>query len=241
MRFNPSWPGRHDGPRGDELDLLERELGDRLDAHATAELEADPAVLGRTRAELMARFVERRAAVVLPGRRRRLALSLIAATALAGASLAIATAASDPGEPFYGMRLAIERLGLPATASDRAVAQLDHLERRLVEAGEASRRGNGRGVVDAIAAYEAQLVEAVRPGFDPPGLGTALEHHRRLLETMVPELPPEAQDEVAEALAHLDGVVEATTRAPGAPVEPPVEPPASRDPGPPDQAPGGRP
>lgn len=236
MRIRLSWPGRHDGSHGGELELVERELGGRLDAHAAA-LEPDPDVLVRARAELLARFAEARSTAIPPSRRRRLALPLVAATVLAATSLATATAASDPGEPFYGLRLAIERLSLPATASDRAIAQLDHLERRLTEAREASRRGNGRGVADALAAYESQLVEAVRPGFGPPGLGIALERHRRLLETMVPGLPSDAQDEVTDALQRLEGVLETTTGTPGAPVDTP----APRDPGPPTEVPSGRP
>lgn len=233
MRSALRWPWGVRRPEEEPLEL-ESEIGGRLEAHVRDTAGPEPEMLTRVRAALVAQFAAAHASRRPTRRPRRLAFALGAAAALAAISIATAVATSGPGTPFYDLRLALERWSLPAEASERAVARLDHLERRLAEARAASDRGNGPGVAIALAAYESQLAEAVGPGFAPPGLAVALERHRRILETMAPALPPEAQDEAVQALEHLEGAL----AAPVGTTPPPTGVPPSRAPGPAEDSPG---
>lgn len=233
MRFLPPWrrTARWEG------EPLAPDLADGLDAFARAALRPDDRVLARTRSAVLARFVDARlgAAPARPLRRR---WTLAATGALAGLlAFSAAAAASGPGQPLYGLRLAVEELTLPAHVPDRAAAQLDHLERRLAEARDASDRGNERGVLEALVAYQGQLEAAVRPNGRAPGLEIALERHRTMLEALAPIAPAAARATLTEALDQLEGAIDAASQVPGLPAE--SGPPDS--PGPPDDVPGGRP
>ena len=220
-------------------DTLEADVAERLEAFAARALDPDEGVVRRHRGKLMDRFIADKVGA-RPARESRPWRLATGAAALALLAISIATTAavaSGPGQPLYGLRLAFEQLTLPAQVPERALAQLDHLEQRLAEARQASDRGNGRGVVEALAAYQSQLEAAIGTNGQAPGLDVALQRHRHLLESLAPLAPPAAQAKVIDALVHVQGAIDAATTAPGAPAEPR----ASESPGRPEDTPGGRP
>lgn len=225
-----AWPWSRPDPQAVDADLASR-----LQAFGAA-LDPETTMLDRRRAQLMAEFSG--ASRVSPIRSRRsvgrLAATLAAATALVAVSFSTVAASSDPGEPFYGLRLALEQLMLPAEASVRAVAQLDRLEERLSETREAVTRGDERGVVDALAAYNELLADTIAPGVGTraPELDVALGRHQLELEALGPTLPTEARAGFEQALVTVESARgERPARAPASP----------GGGGPPSQVPGARP
>jgi len=91
----------------------------------------------------------------------RLAAAVLAAAFIVAGSAAVASAASAPGRPLFGARLAVEQALLPSKpGSERIASQLAVLDRRLVEASEAD--GNPEAVGDATRAYRQTLSDLLR-------------------------------------------------------------------------------
>ena len=87
-------------------------------------------------------------------RRLRLAASLAVALLTVSATGVLAATESDPGEPFYRTRLAIEAVFLPGAGTpERLTADLDRAQARLNEALQASTTGNDNAEADALGAY----------------------------------------------------------------------------------------
>jgi hypothetical protein len=87
-------------------------------------------------------------------RRLRLAAALSVALLAVSATGVLAATESDPGEPFYRTRLAVEAFFLPAAGTpDRLTADLDRAQARLDEALTAWAAGNGNAEADALGAY----------------------------------------------------------------------------------------
>ena len=108
---------------------------------------------------------------------RRPALVLIAAGLLLAMSLGT-VAASVPGGPLYGVRVASEELFLPGTPGARTRAQVDRLDARIAEASSSSERGGAGPIVAALRAYAAIAAEAADGG--PVDSPTAAELAVRL-------------------------------------------------------------
>jgi hypothetical protein len=93
-------------------------------------------------------------------------LPAVAAAVLLIALTAGGIVASAPGLPLYGVRLATEELFLPAGGTERVMAQLDRLERRLDEAEAAAKAGDLGAAAAALAAYQ-RIAEQLQAGQRP--------------------------------------------------------------------------
>lgn len=101
----------------------------------------------------------RRASSPRHGRRRR-AAGVVLAAWLAATVVVGGVHAARPGGPMYQTRLWAETVGLPGDPSSRALAELDRLQERLREIGEASRSADSAGLVAALTAYATIVEEA---------------------------------------------------------------------------------
>ena len=228
------------------VELLER---------TAAELDPGPESLERSRSAALSAFrqaeVERPSDPSRPRARRWLstrfgraaaALGLAGTIALGGTGLALA--AGGPGQPFYGLRLVIERLTLPPAGTPaRTEANVRFLSARLREADGASARGDAAALTDALSAYDATLVETVaqvRGGPDQSRLAALFAAQQLSLEGLLASAPAAARPGLEQALAAVAqarGDVAAPsgggpspshppTSTPGHSAGPPVTPPA---------------
>jgi hypothetical protein len=178
----------------DELELL-------IDQYATAHLAPRPDQLARGRAATLAAFAA--AAVTQPPRRRSVlrGWSLAAAFGvllIAGGGLVAAE--SGPGQPFYGLRLALGSVTLPGEepAHDRGLA--DQLDDRLTEVRAAARSGDGRGAQAAIGEYLHTLSQLTSNGITDPAILALLQHHQDTLQELLSVAPAQAADGVQDAI-----------------------------------------
>jgi hypothetical protein len=213
-------PGDHDA---DPIDGALRAL-------AADQFSASPAVLARIERTVLEQFRgsvrgataapswqaewERRGRAKhrpLIGRRRLSAtlLGLVAALLVAG-STALASAASTPGRPLFGLRLAVEEALLPGQSpADRLDAEMVRLERRLAEATEVA--SDADAAVEAMRAYRATLSEARRLVRDAPARRVAVEgsllRQLRTIGTLRTQLPERARPEIDAAADDADAVL----------------------------------
>jgi hypothetical protein len=178
----------------DELELL-------IGRYATSRLAADPEHLARGRATVLAAFA---AAALVPAPRRRSVLhgwSLATAFGvLLIASGGLVAAESGPGQPFYGLRLALGSVTLPGEepAHDRGLA--DQLDDRLTEVRAAARSGDGRGAQAAIGEYLHTLGQLTSNGITDPAILALLQHHQDTLQELLSVAPAQAADGVQDAI-----------------------------------------
>ena len=212
-------------------DMIDLAAGDvrlrqRLEAYADARLTPELTATSRMRARVLAHAHRRAdlaradaALTIVPNdasgasiereRRsgRRVAVALIAAAILVGATVGGAAASSGPGGALYEARLWIEAASLPSDPSARAVAELGRLADRLREAEAAARIGDDGAVAAALAAYERIMSEAsaaVLAAGDPvaaAALETGLGRYVEVLEALVVHLPPRAGVAISAAVA----------------------------------------
>ena len=128
----------------------------------------------------------------------------------------IVVAESGPGQPFYGLRLAIGSITLPGEelAHERGLA--DQLDDRLTEVGAAARIGDGAGARAAIDEYLHQLTELSRDGVNDPAILALLRRHQDTLQALLPIAPSLATEGVQLALdaaSKVNGVVPPTRSA----------------------------
>jgi len=224
-------------------------LRPQLDAYADARLRPDPETRARARARVMAEarviLDARRDVAAAPqrrspfamARRPRLRLSLLAGAWLLVALVAAggAVAGSGPGGPFYGARLWVEELTLPAGADARAEAQADRLEERLAEAQLAARDGNGAAVTAALEAYRAAADAALANAGDDPTrrahLAAQLGLHVAVLQTLVPLVPGRASEAIQAAVDRTATRIQEILATPSS--TPPAKPEATPKPTPP--------
>jgi len=206
-------PDRRDAALADEVEVL-------IDRYATTRLGPDPRKLAEGRAVMLAAFAT---AAPTPAPRRRPVLrgwSLAAAFGvllIAGGGLVAAE--SGPGQPFYGLRLALGSVTLPGEepAHDRGLAA--QLDDRLTEVGAAARSGDGRGAQAAINEYLHTLNELSRNGVTDPAILALLQRHQDMLQELLAVAPAQATDGVQEALdaaGTVGGAVPHPTPAQGA-------------------------
>ncbi len=93
----------------------------------------------------------------LPAASRRFAASLLA-VALVAVNVGVMLAQNGPGRPFYGVRIAIERLLLPPRGTQARIdGEMADLTERLAEVSSTAGVGDGHGLAAALEAYTADL------------------------------------------------------------------------------------
>ena len=182
------------------------------------------------------------------GRRRAFA-SICAVAILTLSSVGFAAAQSNPGQPFYRVRLNLEGMNLPfAVQGDQLGANLARADARLAEVGRAAAVQDWSAAADAAGAYREVILSTTLPA-DPAAKAAALqrldEQLARLEQLRGTSRAPEtaALDKGIAALCALLGIAvptptpaPATAVAPGGDrgVPPPVEsthrPPDGRSP-----------
>jgi hypothetical protein len=175
------------------------DVDQRLQRYAADALAPDPSELSRGRSVMLAAFADR---PVPASRGRGLGgWSLAAAfTLLLVAGAGLAAAESDPGEPFYGLRLAVGSLTLPGQEPAHARGLADQLDDRLAEAGIAARNGDGRAAQAAISEYLRTLSQLTHDGISDPGILALLQRHQDALQELLSVAPAQAAGGVQEAL-----------------------------------------
>ncbi len=223
-------PTRTDEPMTDELER-------RLAAYADARLSPDPEKAAATRARVMREagfaFATRRdaarGATVVPGGAGRWTGGARAArSAFLMAALTITITfggvafASDAGAPFYGLRIWWETTGLPATGDERAAAELDRLDARIMELTAAQVDGDTQGAAAAAAAYRAivtqALIEASGDASREQALEVALGRHVEVLTNLLGEVPESARGAIEHAIGQSSKAIE---KIKGKPSDPP--------------------
>jgi hypothetical protein len=213
------------------------ELEQRLHAYARARLNIAPEAAARVRARLM---LEARQALgggattglTLVGTRpnarpdartgsrmrtrARRGGALLLAAGLAVGVLAGTAAAATPGGPLYGARVWVEEITLPADPTERAAAELQRLESRLVEIQAAAQSGDRGAVAAAIAAYgqiaDEALAEAGTDASRLDLLRLALDRHLAILQGVAATAPAQASDAIQRnidrAVEHNDATLQ---------------------------------
>ena len=172
-------------------------------AHRRAELARSDAALTVVReVPTTSEIVMREGRTVL---RRAMTALLVASL---GVGVAAGTAfAAKAGGPLYEARLWTETITLPSDPSRRAVAELERLQQRLAEAGQAIRDGDPAGASAALTAYESIVdiasEEAIDSGDDVASaiLATGVGHNVEVLQALISTVPATAADAIARALA----------------------------------------
>jgi hypothetical protein len=197
-----------------------RETGDvelLLDRYAAEGLAPHREELERARAAMFARWTDAGSMAPLPRRSLLRGWSLAGAAAMlviAGAGLAAAE--SGPGQPLYGLRLAIGIVTLPVEEPAHQRGLADQLEDRLSEVGAAARTGDLLGAQAAIDEYLHTLRELSRDGVTDPAILALLQRHRTTLQELLAVAPAQAADGVQQAIedaGKVNGVAPPTESA----------------------------
>ena len=190
------------------------EIEDLLEAYAESRLTPSSPVLARMRRAVVAeaasvgatRAAAERGRETSAERRARLAwfprirvpaaaVATIAA-AVMGLGMGTAVLAAPPGSPFYGARVALEQAFLPTQVDDRLASHEQHLKERLAEAELAAARGDGPALAAALAAYDAEVAQALGDlGADVDRLAhleAMLAKHVDVLTALQAEVPEQA-------------------------------------------------
>jgi hypothetical protein len=209
----------HDGTGYEELDW-------RLQTYAAARLTASPDAVRRMRNAVVTRATDRAAIrayeeqrrLIEEAKRRRLRnrglFGWIRATPRRGAGAFLAAclvfgttagvAAASPGTPLYVARLWLEAAMLPAQPDDRSAARVDLLEQRVEDAEHAAGGGDPGGVQAALAAYQAEMAQAILDARGDPDrlarLQQAIDVHLLLLQQLENDVPAGAQNALHQAI-----------------------------------------
>jgi hypothetical protein len=194
----------------------------------------------RLRSVALTAFSTQTPATARPARRRTpralaLAFALAALLALAGT---VGAAQAGPGQPFYGVRLTLESLTLPANGSARTDALLVQLDRRLAEARQERARGHAAGIADAVHAYNATLTElssGISPGASSVQLEVVLQRHVDVLTGLRGSAPAGAREGLERAVGQAGRARQALLHrplnpGPAQPERPQLNLPPLRDP-----------
>ena len=175
------------------------DVHERLERYTADALAPDPSELNRGRSVMLAAFADRPVAAS-SGRGLRGWSFAAAFSLLLVAGAGLVAAESDPGEPFYGLRLAVGSLTLPGQAPAHARGLADQLDDRLAEAGIAARNGDGRAAQAAISEYLHTLSQLTHDGISDPGILALLQRHQGALQELLSVAPAQAAGGVQEAL-----------------------------------------
>lgn len=145
---------------------------------------------------------------------------------LLAASLTLAigagsAAAAQPGGPLYGVRIWTETLTLPASAAERAQAELRRLRDRLDEAAAAAAAGDANAANAAIEAHAAIVDEATGDAGNDVSAAATLETGVRsnidvLTVLAGRDLPGKAQDAIRRAIERSGSALDIMNEKPGA-------------------------
>jgi hypothetical protein len=240
-----------------DLTAGDARLRQRLDLYAETRLTPDLATSSRIRARVLA-VAHRQADLAradaaltivtattdraaMPTRRRRAPwrrplVALLVASLAVGAAAGSAFAARAGGS-LYETRVWLETLTLPSDPSERALAELDRLEQRLIEATEAISAGDGAGVAAALAAYESIMEQAslaaiaaqddVAVAVLQAGVGRNVD----VLQALILVLPDQATDALEQAVQRAidrsDRTIQRIERGQGGPSSGPGDAPGA--------------
>jgi hypothetical protein len=173
------------------------DLDDALERFATTGLAPRSDQLERGRAAVLHAFTQRpaRRAHGLP------AWSLAAALGLILVAAGALAAESGPGQPLYGLRLAIGSITLAREEPAHGRGLAHQLDDRLAEAGVAARKGDGRAADAALSEYLHTLSELTRNGISDPDILSLLQRHQDTLQALLSVAPAEATGGVQQALS----------------------------------------
>jgi hypothetical protein len=223
-----------------DRDVEDVELAERLEAYAAARLSPSRSATTRMRTHVMAaahrqalltradddhaavgavQIAPRRGVIEFSRWRRPVAALLAASLTLA---LAVGSvAAAQPGGPLYTARIWAESLTLPATAADRAVAEVHRLNDRLSEAADAIAAGTPNAAAAALAAYNGILSEAAAgtngDGSANAALDTAVRRNIQVLTALLGRetFPDQAKDAIEHAIQRSDSAANGLEAQPG--------------------------
>ena len=140
---------------------------------------------------------------------------LLAASLALGAGVGGAFAAR-PGGPLYETRLWAETITLPTDPSARALAELERLQERLREIGEASRAGDAAAATAALTAYENIVDDAsaaailAHDDVATAVLETGVKHNVAVLQALIARAPAQAKVAISRA---VDAAIARSTAA----------------------------
>jgi hypothetical protein len=242
-----------DNPAMNGRDVEDVELAERLEAYADARLSPSLLATSRMRAHVVS-AAHRHAAVArldgdratdraagdpakLATRPRLLRVPRwrrpVAALLAAGLAVALAVgsvAAARPGGPLYATRVWAESLILPATASDRASAEVRRLDDRLGEAADAIAAGDPGAAAAALDAYNGILSEATTGangnGSANAALDTAVRRNIQVLNALLgrDSFPDQARDAIEHAIEQSDSAANGLQGQPGVGAPPSTSP-----------------
>jgi hypothetical protein len=181
------------GSPPDELEIL-------IDRYTATRLAPSVDQLARGRVTILTAVTPPRSVPVAPRPFLR-GWSLAAAFALLLiASASVVAAESGPGQPFYGLRLAIGSAFLSGEepAHERGLAA--QLDDRLAEVRAAARDGDGAGAQAAIHEYLNTLSQLTRTAITDPAILALLQRHQDTLQDLLSVAPAQATGGVQEAL-----------------------------------------
>ena len=211
----------------DDRDVEDVELAERLEAYAEARLSPTLSATSRMRTHVMAAAHRQATLLRAHADREALAAAELAAgprivrmarwrrpvAALLAASLTLAVAvgsvaAAQPGGPLYGARIWTETLTLPATATERAAAEVTRMNERLAEIAAAVASGNDNAEAAALAAYNQILAEATAGAEGNPeaiaALDTGVRNNITVLTALLGRVPEQARDAIQHAIDQSD-------------------------------------
>jgi len=203
----------NEGPIGREAG--EDEVARRLVAYSRARLTPAPEVSARLRISLLRAAASLgRSAASRPIRRRafgRWAAALLAASLVVAFGVG-ATTAAPPGSPLYEARLWLEALTLPAGGDGRTDAIVDRLGSRIAETEAAAARGDEAAVAAALAAYRAEVGDALTSAATDADrlarLEAALGHHLEVLAALTEQVPTQARSAIEHAIERSSNAVD---------------------------------
>ncbi len=190
-----------------DRDPEDDELAQRLEAYSQARLSPDLSASTRMRSQVMA--AAHRHAIRAGANRTRRSPWRRSMTALLAAGLTLAVgvgsvAAAQPGGPLYTVRIWAETLTLPATANERAHAELRRLDERLAEAAAATAAGDTNAANAALEAYGAIVRQATSGAGDDAAanvtLDTGVKHNIEVLRSLSGRVPEQARDAIERAI-----------------------------------------
>jgi hypothetical protein len=186
-----SWAGSRETA---DIELL-------LDRYAVERLAPHEGELDRARAAVLAGWAGAGSAARPPRHSLLRGWSLVGASVMlviAGAGLAAAE--SGPGQPLYGLRLAIGNVTLPHEEPAHQRGLADQLDDRLSEVGTAARTGDLLGARAAIDQYLHTLSELSRDGVTDPTILALLQRHQDTLQELLAVAPAQAAGGVQQAI-----------------------------------------
>jgi hypothetical protein len=124
---------------------------------------------------------------------------------------------SGPGQPFYGLRLAIGSITLASEEPAHGRGLAHQLDDRLAEAGVAARKGDGRAAEAALSEYLLTLSELTRNGISDPDILALLHQHQDTLQELLSVAPADATGGVQQALTAAGHAGEVIPSDPGEP------------------------